>query len=124
MSDRICIEGLTAFGLVGVYPNEKDTPQRLLVNLCVETDTRVAAHSEQLEDTLDYDRLAECVRQVIRERHHNLIETVAERIALRILLAHRGRIEALTVRVEKPGAVPDAQTVSVEIRRTMADMNT
>lgn len=124
MSDRICIEGLTAVGLVGVYPSEKDTPQQLIISLCVETDTRSAAHSEQLEDTLDYDRLAESVRQVIRERHHNLIETVAERIALRILMAHRGRIEALTVRVAKPGAVPDAQTVSVEIRRTMADMKT
>lgn len=124
MSDRICIEGLTALGLVGVYPSEKETPQRLLVNLCVESDTRSAAHSEQLEDTLDYDRLAECVRQVIAERHHNLIETVAERIALRILLAHRGRVDALTVRVAKPGAVPDAQTVAVEIRRTLADITT
>ena len=48
MSDRICIEGLTVDGLIGVYPHELDRPQRLVVDLCAETDTRSAAHSERL----------------------------------------------------------------------------
>ena len=117
MSDRICIEGLTVDGLIGVYPHELDRPQRLVVDLCAETDTRSAAHSERLVDTLDYDRLAECARTIIAARHHNLIETVAERIAALILHQHHGRVRSVTVRVCKPGAVADARTVAVEITR-------
>ena len=98
MSDRICIEGLTVDGLIGVYPHELERPQRLV-------------------DTLDYDRLAECARTIIAARHHNLIETVAERIAARILQQHHGRVRSVTVRVCKPGAVADARNVAVEISR-------
>lgn len=119
MSDRICIEGLKVEGLIGVYPHEQDVPQRLIVWLCAETDTRAAGRSEQLADTLDYDRLADCARTVIRERHHKLIETVAERIAAQVLSAHKGRVKSITVRVEKPGAVADADRASVEITRSL-----
>jgi len=122
MNDRICIEELMVEGLIGVYPHELVRRQRLLVNICAETDTRRAAHSEKLSDTLDYDLLADCARSVIRERHHNLIETVAERIAARVLGEHQGRVQAVTVRVQKPGAVADAATVAVEIRRVLSDL--
>lgn len=119
MSDRICIEGLKVDGLIGVYPHEQAVPQRLIVDLCAETDTQAAGRSEQLADTLDYDRLADCARLVIRERHHRLIETVAERIASQVLSLHKGKVKSITVRVKKPGAVADAELAAVEITRSL-----
>jgi 7,8-dihydroneopterin aldolase/epimerase/oxygenase len=116
MSDRIKLEGLEVEAVVGVYPKERLGPQRLIIDVALTTDTRPAALADALAATLDYDQVAEICRDVAGERLH-LIETVAERIAARVLAAQPGRIQAVAVRVAKPGAVPGARTVAVEIER-------
>lgn len=77
-----------------------------------------AGRSDALEDTLDYDRMAAICREVALSRHHDLIEAVAEQIASRCL-SELG-VTRVEVRIEKPGAVPDAAAVGVRIVRSAA----
>jgi dihydroneopterin aldolase len=120
VSDVVRIEGLAIDAEIGAFAHERGRKQRLLIDIGIETDVRDAAAHDALEWTVDYDRAAQIAREVALSKHHALIETVAERIASRILDELGARASSVSVRVEKPGAVPDARTVAVEIRRTRA----
>ena len=52
--DRIFIRGLEFDTIVGVLPEERVTPQPLRVDLELDVDTRQAARSKDLADTVDY----------------------------------------------------------------------
>lgn len=118
MLDRISVEGLEIGVPIGVYESEKGILQRLIIDVSVRCDVREAAASDALEASLDYDRIAGICRSVGSSQHHHLIETIAEKIAAQIHESFGSRIDEVSVRVAKPGAVPDARSVSVEICRS------
>lgn len=117
MQDRISVEGLEVGAPVGVYDFEKGILQRLVIDISVGCDIRRAAASDALQDSLDYDRMASICRMVCQRQHHQLIETIAEKIAAQILSHYGAMVFDVSVRVAKPGAVPDAKTVAVQIVR-------
>jgi dihydroneopterin aldolase len=116
--DLVRIEGLEIEAEIGVHPHERGIRQRLVIDIALETDIAQAAASDLLALSVDYDRAAELARAIVREKHHALIETVAERIAEQLLQELAARVSRVFVRVAKPGAVPDARTVAVEIWRS------
>lgn len=118
--DLIRIEGLAVDVGVGVYAHEHGIAQRIVVDIALETNIAPAARADDLGAAVDYDRAAAIVRTVAGERHHALIESIAESIASRLLDQLAPRVASVFVRVAKPGAVPDARTVAVEIRREAA----
>ena len=115
MSDQILLCGLEVFAPIGVYEHERGIEQQLIFDVTADFDVAKAGHSDDLADTLDYDRMAAICREVATSRHHELIEVLAEQVAARVL-AELG-VTGVQVQVSKPGAVPDAQTVAVRIQR-------
>lgn len=107
------IRGLTIGNAsVGIYPREQRArqPIRVDVSLCV-TITEAVLH-ERIRGTVDYDDVAQVVRETTLARHYPLIESLAHILAAQCLerfSAHRVRVE-----VHKPDALPDA-TASVEV---------
>ncbi|MBX2812812.1 MAG: dihydroneopterin aldolase [Myxococcales bacterium] len=122
MFDRISIEGLEIGVPVGVYEAEKGIFQRVVIDVSVRCDVREAAASDALEFSLDYDQVASTCRVVATSQHHQLIETIAEKIAARLHELLGERIREVWVKVAKPGAVPDARSVSVEICRSSSHL--
>lgn len=120
MDDTIRLLDLQFFAVVGDLPHERTTPQPLSIDLEVRTDLSRAGRSDRLADGLDYRELYERVDEAVRSRHGEpprLLETVAERIADRVL-ALEG-VEEVRVRCRKPRAVLAGPlgTVEIEIRR-------
>lgn len=118
MTDTISVEELEVGARIGVYDFEKGILQKLVIDVRAACDVRPAAASDALEDSLDYDKISRICRDVCTRQHHDLIETVAEKIAASVKESFQGRVSGVEVRVAKPGAVPDARTVAVHIRRT------
>ena len=115
--DWVSVKGLTVTTSVGVYPHERTIRQRLKFDLDLRTATAAAAREDDLRQTVDYDAIADTVRTVAGSRHHQLLETLAERIAEALFARLGPRVEQIRIRVRKPGAVPDAATVAVRIVR-------
>jgi dihydroneopterin aldolase len=121
MTDRIALTGLRVRGHHGVFDFERADGQDFVVDVELEFDTRAAAASDQLEDTVHYGELAEALAAVIAGEPVNLLETLAARLA-RVCLAD-ARVSAATVTVHKPQA-PIALSfsdVAVTIRRERAE---
>lgn len=116
--DRISLLGLTFFGYHGAYPPERQLGQRFEVDLEMSLDCRPAGRTDDLTQALDYSVVYTLARQVVEGEPVNLIETLAERLAQKVLALPR--VEQVAVRVRKPEApLPGVfQTVQVEVTRS------
>jgi dihydroneopterin aldolase len=116
--DRIVLTGLTVRGRHGVFDFERRDGQDFVVDVELELDTRPAAASDELADTVHYGELAGALAAVIAGEPVNLLETLAEQLA-EVCLADT-RVAAASVTVHKPQApIPLTFTdVAVSIRRT------
>ncbi len=90
------------YGYHGANPAERTLGQRFIVDLEVELDLRPAGQSDDLADTVDYSAMYAAVREVVEGPPRNLLESVAEAIARRILASFA--VDAVRVRVRKPAA--------------------
>jgi FolB domain-containing protein len=113
--DRILIINLLVQAIIGVNGPERETPQDILVNVTVDTDTRPAARTDDIADCVDYADLAKKIRLLIEKAQRFTLEALAEDIA-GLCLANP-RAQKVMVRVEKPKAVSGAESVGVEIER-------
>ena len=113
-NDRVLIRDLTFNAILGILPQERITPQPVVINLALHTDISAAAKSTNIDDTLNYAAVAEAVQAMTVAGEYLLIETLVEDLATLCLGAGA---EAVTVRVEKPNAVTAADAVGVEIYR-------
>jgi dihydroneopterin aldolase len=118
VTDRIQVDGIEVRARHGVLEHEQVEPQRFLVDLTVLLDLTRAGASDDLADTVDYGRLAQEAHDVVAVESHQLIETVADRVAKR-LLAEPG-VERVIVTVHKPNApIPlEFGDVSVTVDRS------
>lgn len=114
MSDVIEIRGLRVLASVGVLPEEHARLQPLLLDLDVFVDLARAGASDHLEDTINYAEIVEVAVALIAERHHELLEAIADGIG-RAALGLDERIEAVDVTVTKlrPPIGHDVATVGV-----------
>jgi len=116
-TDNITLTGLRAQAHHGVFEEERRTGQVFVIDAIVYLDLAAAALSDDLDKTVHYGVLAEEIVSAVESDPVDLIETVAERVAL-VVLAHEAAI-ATTVTVHKPNApitVP-FEDVSVTITR-------
>lgn len=97
--DRIILSGLEVYAHGGVTEAEKQIGQRYRVTVVLSADLTAAARTDDIADTIHYGEVYESVTAAMRERRFNLIESVAGRIATRLLDDFPS--EEVTVRVEK-----------------------
>ena len=100
--DRIALSGLRAVGYHGVFDFERREGQEFVVDVVLDVDTRVAALSDDLSDTVNYADVADAVHALITGEPVNLIETLAQRIA-EVCLVDR-RVQRVHVTLHKPSA--------------------
>jgi len=116
-SDRILISEIDCLAAVGVSPEERAVKQHLSVDLEFLIDATKPARTDSLEDTVDYARVAAVVAEVCASQPFHLIETIAERIAARVLTDFPITGTKVLVRKISPIATPRVSYVSVEIVR-------
>lgn len=111
--DRLSVLGIEAVGHHGVFDFEKRDGQVFKVDLTLGLDTRTAARSDHLQDTVDYGSLVTAVKNAIENDPVDLIETLAQRIA-DVCLAD-DKVEWTEVTVHKPDAPIDATFTDVAL---------
>ena len=102
VGDRIALTGLRVRGRHGVLPEERRDGQEFVVDVVLRLDTRPAAASDDVADTVHYGELAERLEAVVAGEPVDLLETLAGRLA-DVCLADR-RVTSAEVTVHKPAA--------------------
>jgi dihydroneopterin aldolase len=115
--DQIRLLGVAAHGFHGVFADERRDGQRFVVDAVLHLDTRAAAATDDLAQTVDYGALAARIAAVVRGEPVDLLETLADRLAGCCL--DDPRVQAVDVRVHKPQAPVQEEfaDVVVAVRR-------
>jgi dihydroneopterin aldolase/2-amino-4-hydroxy-6-hydroxymethyldihydropteridine diphosphokinase len=100
--DRIEVRGLRVRGRHGVLDTERRDGQEFLIDAVLGVDTRRAAASDDLTQTVDYAALSERLAGIVAGEPVRLIETLAERLAQACLAEPAVRDVQITV--HKPHA--------------------
>jgi dihydroneopterin aldolase len=118
VADRITLTGLKVRGFHGVYEHERRDGQDFVVDATLWLDSRPAAASDDLADTVDYGGLANRLASVVEGEPVNLIETLAARLC-ELCMADE-RVIAAEVTVHKPQApiAREFADVAVTARRS------
>jgi dihydroneopterin aldolase len=115
---HVFLRDLVVVASIGVYKHEHETPQRVRINLDLAVREGEGPRHDDLAEVVCYEKIRDRVRGVVLDRHVNLVETMAERIAESCLTDPR--IRSVRVRVEKLDVFEDVTSVGVEIERSNA----
>ncbi len=120
--DCISLEGLKVDCIVGVYPHERQTPQRLIVDVQLFLDTSHAARSERLEDSLDYELVCGELAFLLKSAEFRLLETAVHALCRTLLLPpveplQRRAVDAVRLKLRKPAALGSKAIPSLSVTR-------
>ena len=96
------LHGLEVFGRHGATDEERANGQTFLYD--VELEVSDAALSDQLEDAIDYEQVAACIREVSDGSQFALLEALAAAVADAIVA--RFPVARVRLRVRKPDVRP------------------
>ena len=111
--DILHISELSIMTHIGIHAWEQRILQQLQLDIRIPID--VTTCNNQLENTIDYDKLCQRVTGFIESNTYTLIETVAENVAQ--LIKDEFHVSQLTISVSKPHAIKNAGNVCVTINR-------
>jgi dihydroneopterin aldolase len=114
--DTIFINNLETYGILGIHPHEQRKPQPIRVSVRIDADISRASEMDDIHKTINYSTLAKMIIDFIDESHYFTIEALIEALADEIL--SDDRIPHVWLRIEKPNAVPNAESVGVEVTRS------
>ena len=113
--DKLRVTGLEVSARIGLHAWERQVRQRLSIDLELETDAARAAATDDIASAVDYGAIARNLVHFVGGAEFQLIETLAEHIAERLL--QQFSIERVRVVVHKPSAILNARDTSIEIER-------
>jgi dihydroneopterin aldolase/D-erythro-7,8-dihydroneopterin triphosphate epimerase len=117
--DRIHVRDLLVRCIVGIYPEERDHLQDVVLNVTMYADLRAAGRSDSIDDTVNYKSVKKKILEMVEASSYYLIERLAEAVAS--IALEDPRVLMVDVTVDKPGALRFARSVAVEIRRARHD---
>jgi dihydroneopterin aldolase len=112
-ADRVFVRDFVLEMSIGAYRHERGQPQRVRFDVTAEVPR--PAGGDDIGGVFSYDVILDTIRALAAD-HVNLVETLAEEIAARLL--ENDRVAAVTVRVAKLDVAPAAVGVEIVRRRS------
>ncbi len=115
MSDRIFINDLIIEIFAGIYEHEKSARQRIIINIILGVESNQGSSLKSINDVVSYEYITNQIMDIANAKHYELLEELAENIAAFCLI--QGRVNNVTVRLEKPDIIENTKSVGIEIIR-------
>jgi len=110
----IRIQNAVFYAYHGVLSDEQNLGGKFQVDVELHCDLSAGAKSDSLKETVDYERVYECVRGVVVGHKFLLLERLGTEIAKGILRQF-SKVMRVVVRVRKPGAAVRGVIDHVEV---------
>ncbi len=109
----IDIVDLKLMAIIGTYAWERKNKQEIIIHLTLDYDSKKASHSDRLEDAIDYEKITKMVIKTVEKSRCQLIEKLANSI-IENLKTFKS-LQKITLRIDKPQAIPQARSVSYTV---------
>ena len=111
--DKIILRGLPVGCVIGTLPAERTAPQTLFFDLELCGDFSRAGWTDDLNDAVDYTAVERCVKEYAAGTSFCLLERLAYACGEK-LLAQFPLLDRVTLRIRKPDAPVESESVELE----------
>lgn len=112
--DRIILKGLPVGCVIGTLPEERTAQQTLFFDLELYGDFSRAGRTDDLNDAVDYTAVERCVKDYAAGTSFHLLERLAYACGEK-LLAQFPLLDRVTLRIRKPDAPVESDSVELEV---------
>ncbi|GAC30050.1 dihydroneopterin aldolase [Brumicola pallidula] len=113
--DLVKIQGLTVHALIGVFEFERHAKQRLILDVDMVTDLELAASTDDVNNTIDYGKVAQRLAELADGSSYFLLEALAKEM-LDMIFAEFNP-QKVTLTVNKPDILKEAVNVAISMTR-------
>lgn len=114
---RIFFTQLALDARIGILEHELRATQPLHIDAEIDVAVSQPVHDQNLQTVLDYRLLRNAIVQECTQAHVNLLETLIEQVADR-LLTEFPEVLRVKIRISKPSAFSDCAAVGIELERS------
>ena len=112
---KILIKDLTLDLMLGYYDFEKDKPQKVKFTLEVDYRDKKPTNDKDLNSIVNYDKIVKLIKKLVKNKHYNFLETLAEDVFDELFKDKR--IDKITLQIEKLEIMKDCSSVGIQISK-------
>ena len=112
---KILIKNLTLDLKLGYYDFEKNNPQKVKFTLEVNYRDKKPTNDKDLKSIVNYDKIVKLIKKLVKNKHYNFLETLAEDVFDELFKDKR--IDKITLQIEKLEIVKDCSSVGIQISK-------
>ena len=112
---KILIKDLTLSLKLGYYDFEKDKPQKVKFILEIDYRDKKPTNDKDLKSIVNYDKIVKLIKKLVKNKHYNFLETLAEDVFDELFKDKR--IDKITLQIEKLEIMKDCSSVGIQISK-------
>ena len=105
--------------IIGIHQHEKIKKQKIKFNIVIDVDQNVLPNEEDIKSIVDYEKITNNLKNLAKNKKYNFLESLAEDSFKEIF--DDERINSVKIKIEKPEAVKNADSVGVEVFKSRKD---
>ena len=103
--------------IIGILPNERVKEQTLLLNINLDVDIGDSTFADDINETIDYTKIAEMATQLAITKKYKLIESFCRDLN-NLFLDTFKVIQKTRITVKKPNALPKAKYAAYSMKKS------
>ena len=112
---KILIKDLALDLKLGYYDFEKDKPQKVKFTLDIDYRDKKPTNDKDLNSIVNYDKIVKLIKKLVKNKHYNFLETLAEDVFDELFKDKR--IDKITLQIEKLEINKDCSSVGIQISK-------
>ena len=112
---KILIKDLILDLKLGYYDFEKEKPQKVKFTLEVNYEDKKPSNDKDLRSIVNYDKIVKLIKKLVKNKHYNFLETLAEDVFDELFKDKR--IDKISLQIEKLEIMKDCTSVGIQISK-------
>tara|TARA_B100000965_G_C19310704_1_gene634400 strand:- start:286 stop:711 length:426 start_codon:yes stop_codon:yes gene_type:complete len=112
---KILINNLTLDLKLGYFEFEKIKPQKVKFTLEIDYKDKKPTNDKDLKSIVNYDKVVKLIKKLVKNKHYNFLETLAEDVFDELFKDKR--IDKISLQIEKLEIMKDCSSVGIQISK-------
>ena len=112
---KVLIKELILNIKLGYFDFEKEKPQKVKFSLEANYKDKNPTNDKDLKSIVNYDKLVRLIKKLVKNRHYNFLETLAEDIFDELFKDKR--IDKIVLKIEKLEIIKGCSSVGIQISK-------
>ena len=112
---KVLIKELILNLKLGYYDFEKATPQKVKFSLEANYEDKKPTNDKDLKSIVNYSKLVKLIKKLVKNKHYNFLETLAEDVFDELF--KEKRIDKISLKIEKLEIMKDCSSVGIQISK-------